>query len=207
MAKPINEKYSYKDFIQQNLSELPASEFNNTCICGSAFFQDFPNSRIFPSGMTGVEFGGCGLDNVDLPSGNTILSANHEDNPTKKSTQNRKLQLQNDMEWWELDNNLNPIIPANLKIVEKNGGNIDPSQIPEKYYWEEEITKIDWDNTFGKDEIPDNSKFKVIPFIELSEDRMLTIFQPEGIPDIKAVITVYKVRGEAWLYIGQREGK
>ena len=206
MAKKINEEFSYKDFTQENLGFLHPAKFNNTRILGSAFFQDFPNTRIFPSGMMGVEFCGCGLDNVILPPGNTILSKDHPDNLTKMPGQNRRLQLQNDMEWWELDNDLKPIIPANLKTVEQNKGNIDPTKIPEKYYWEEEVAKIDWDKTFGENKIPENSKFKGIPDIILTEDRVLTIIQPEGIPDIKTTVTIYKVRGEAWLYIGQKEG-
>ena len=227
MPKPINEKYSYKDFTQQDLSNRSVSEFNNTRIIGTCFFQDFPKSRIFPSGMIGVEFELCNLDNVDIEAGNTV---------SEKSS-NRQMQMQNDSEWWIVDDQDRPIEPVNI-----SDGNTDPTKIPEKYYIEEEITKANWNETFGKGVIPENSRFRVIPTIEFSIDKDLTILLPKeedwepgmmtpwgiipfehlgieaGIIKVPTqpgenplnptiIITYYKIRGEAWLYIGQKEGK
>lgn len=69
----INEKYSYKDFLNVDLSELPAEEFNNTTIIGSCFYQPGKKkAKIFPGKMDGVTFINCNLDNVKLPNGNTV---------------------------------------------------------------------------------------------------------------------------------------
>jgi len=73
-ALPINEKYSYKDFTNQDLSFEPAEDFNNTRIVGSCFYQENKkNAKIFPKKMKGVEFDRCNLDNVKVNGTNKVL--------------------------------------------------------------------------------------------------------------------------------------
>ena len=69
----VNEKYSYKDLVDQNFTTVDAPEFNNSEIVGSNFFQyNAPRSNVFPSDMTGVTFKNCNLDNCNIPAGNTL---------------------------------------------------------------------------------------------------------------------------------------
>lgn len=197
MTKPINEKYSYKDFTQQDLSNRPVSEFNNTRIIGTCFFQDFPKSRIFPPGMVGAEFELCNLDNVDVEAGNTV---------SEKSS-NRQMRFQNDLQYWIVDDQDKPIEPANIESVLMDDGNIDPAEIPEKYYREITIFGDDWDETFGRNIIPEDSIFREIPSIIEQKDLEFSVTIPFTLQEFKRVRRVCKIRGEAWLYIGQKEGR
>lgn len=63
--------YSLKDFTNQNL--LDRKDLKNKTIYGSCFSQEIPETKIFPSGMKGVTFINCNLDNVFIPSGNTVI--------------------------------------------------------------------------------------------------------------------------------------
>ena len=116
----INEKYSYKDFMDKTFLDVPVKEFNNTLIVGSCFYQqEEPNKKVFPEGMKGVTFVKCNLDNVYISKGNKIETGCH-----------RKLKSQNDLSDWVLDDELNPIEPMDKKEREKLGLSIDPKDIP-----------------------------------------------------------------------------
>lgn len=117
----INEKYSYKDFTGQYLTDLPASDFNNSEIIGSCFhIGNKPFSKVFPDGMTGVTFTRCSLSNCIIPLGNTI----------GEKCQHRWIENRNDMEQWILDDNGSPIEPLDKKRFEKLGLSTDPKNIP-----------------------------------------------------------------------------
>jgi len=71
MAK--NELYSHGDFTGQDLTSHDVEGFNDTEIVGSCFFQpNSPRSNVFPSGITGVTFVKCNLDNCVIPEGCTL---------------------------------------------------------------------------------------------------------------------------------------
>lgn len=117
----INEKYSYKDFMGQDFASVNASEFNNTEIVGSCFYQEAePETEIFPVGMVGVTFKRCNLDNVKIFPGNTV----------EGSCCHRKIKVQNDLNDWELDESLKPVEPIEKKKYIKLGISIDPKDIP-----------------------------------------------------------------------------
>lgn len=48
----INEKYSYKNLMNVDLSDVDASEFNNTEIYGSCFYQEDQDGNYIPEGNT-----------------------------------------------------------------------------------------------------------------------------------------------------------
>ena len=115
-----NKKYSGKDFTFINLTKVKASEFNNSEIFGSCFYAENPTTAVFPKTMKGVTFDRCNLDNVVISEGNTVLP----------SCTNKKIAIQNDLEDWMLDENLNPVEPINKKGFEDLGISIDPADIP-----------------------------------------------------------------------------
>ena len=118
----VNEKYSYKAYPYHELSfkDRPASEFSNTTIIGSCFFQENkPNSDIFPDGMIGVTFEKCNLDNIYIPFGNVVVGG------TKQM-----LKVQNDLSDWILDNSLKPTEPMDKELRLEKSISVDPIDIP-----------------------------------------------------------------------------
>jgi len=123
----INVKYKiYWDF-----TKLPASEFNGKTIKGSNFEQEIPygvtysRKQIFPAGTTGVTFQRCNLNNVLVPKGNTMI----DDDGIKYT--NKKIQEQNDLLTWELDEKTElPVRPLDEKRLIGLGLSVDPKDIP-----------------------------------------------------------------------------
>jgi len=139
-----NEKYSNKAFPYHNLSfkDRPASEFNNTTIQGTCFYQEWTEGDkdvekdIFPDGMTGVTFINCNLDNIYIPHGNTVNGGS-----------NRKLKVQNDWDDWLLDAELKPTEPTNKETRLRKNISISPVDIPIDKMTKEEHD--DFENTFN----------------------------------------------------------
>ena len=116
----INEKYSFKKLKNQNFTKLDAKEFNNSEIVGSNFSQENkPYSSIFPEGMTGVTFERCNMNNVDVPSGNTVSGGC-----------NVHMKVQNDLEEWVVGKDGKPIEPFHKGEFEKYKISTDPIDIP-----------------------------------------------------------------------------
>ena len=118
----VNDKYSYGDFTHQSFIDQPASEFNNSEIVGSCFYQQgHPElKKVFPAGMTGVTFRHCNLDNVEVPPTCTIAAR----------CSHRRIKAQNDKEDWIVDAALNPIEPVCMSIFLEKKLSIDPNDIP-----------------------------------------------------------------------------
>lgn len=129
----LNEKYSYKDFTGKYFTDIPASEFNNSEIVGSCFASQVPNREVFPSGITGVHFEGCNLDNVIVPPGNTETGGCH-----------RRTAWQNDGENWNVDETLKPVTPRSIKAFERLGLSSDPTDIPADFIRKEIHDKTEW---------------------------------------------------------------
>lgn len=125
-TKPINMKYSFKDFFNQSFKDVDASEFNDTCIKGSSFYQEskFDDiiilKDIFPAGMKGVEFARCNLDNVKIVGTNVV----------GWRSVHRRIQVQNDLLDWILNPDNTPKEPTSkIDFIEK-GISLKPSDIP-----------------------------------------------------------------------------
>lgn len=132
MEKNIN--YSHGDFLGQTFLDVDPSEFSNSTIVGSCFYQESswdvgslgdsaksPLVAVFPVGVVNVEFKRCNLDNVIIPTGSTVDS----------ECTNRKVRIQNDNEDWELaaiDNK--PVEPLSKKRLIRDGDSVDPRDIP-----------------------------------------------------------------------------
>lgn len=157
----MNKKYSFKDFTHQSFKDHSVSEFSNSEIVGTCFYQEAKENDvetykdIFPDGMTGVVFERCNLDNVFIPPSNIIGS----------DCRHRRIKVQNDCGDWILDGSLNPVEPMDKKRRLAEGRSMDPKDIPPEYIKEEIIIKAEWDLTYGRGIIPEKSWFKEIPQI------------------------------------------
>ena len=122
----VNEKYSYKDFMGESFTHLPASEFNNSTIIGSNFYQENkPDEDIFPDGLVNVEFQKCNLDNVLIKTGMTA------DNTNAK----KRIKAQNDLEDWIVEKVSDKWVakePHKKDKFAELGLSIDPKDIPVK---------------------------------------------------------------------------
>jgi len=77
-ANPINTKYSQKDFTGKTFTTRPASEFNDTTIQGSCFYQPTDKEeavliKVFPDTVKNLKLVACNLDNAKIPSGAIIV--------------------------------------------------------------------------------------------------------------------------------------
>jgi len=106
---------------RKSLLDIPAKEFNNTEIIGSCFAQDNPFTDVFPSGITGVTFVNCNLNNCNIPAGNIIQGGS-----------NKHHKAQNDGEEWIVNNNLKPIEPLKPKNYDTYNLSKDPKDLPIK---------------------------------------------------------------------------
>jgi hypothetical protein len=116
----ISEKHSFKDYTGLSLKGYDKSDFTNQTIKGTCFSQEKTDSDIFPDGTANVTFIRCNLDNVVLPSGSTIDG----------ETINRRIKVQNDLMDWEVDEQDNPIRPADPVSFDKVGLSKKPVDIP-----------------------------------------------------------------------------
>lgn len=121
----MNKKYSYKAYDYHGLSfkDRPCSEFNNSEIIGSCFYQEWVNDGdtmkdIFPAGMTGVTFAKCNLDNVVVPAGNTMQDCT-----------NKRIQVQKDLEDWAVDATDKPTEPVHKKRFTDLGLSMKPADL------------------------------------------------------------------------------
>lgn len=91
---------------------------DNMAIVGACFSQENPDTHVFRESLTGVTFINCNLDNVYIPSGNTVIDCSQ-----------RRFKCQVDGYDWIVDENNNPVTPLALEYHISNGLNTDPSKI------------------------------------------------------------------------------
>lgn len=90
-----DEEWSFKNFTNQDLSDRALS---GKVIYSTVFYNEKPNSEIFPPGMKGVIFIKCNMDNLVIPEGNTLIECTQ-----------RKFEAQEDGKDWLLDEDGNPL--------------------------------------------------------------------------------------------------
>lgn len=103
-----DKEWSFKNFtncgpINQDLS--------GKVIYASCFYNETPNTVIFPKDMKGVTFIKCNLDNIIVPEGNTLIES-----------YNRWIQAQSDgQDWYVYEDDLEPIVPFNYVVYFEKG--------------------------------------------------------------------------------------
>jgi len=127
----MNEKYSYKDFLQKTFIDTDSSEWNDSDVVGSCFAQETPNTKVFPDGIKGVTFTKCNLDNVLIPAECTM-----------KDCTNKLIQVQKDGNDWILNPDLTPLEPVNKADYIKLGISTDPATLPVADTAEKPVTEI-----------------------------------------------------------------
>ncbi len=120
----FDDELSLKDFFNKDLSKS-GIDFNDKFIYGTSFGNESPDFETFPKGMTGVTFVNCNLDIIIIPKGNTYIYTN--------GLSKRRLKVQNDLNYWLIDEDDNPIKIADFKIFDKLGLPLpDPKDIPKE---------------------------------------------------------------------------
>lgn len=115
-----NEKYSYKSFTHQSFVHTDPSEWNDTEVVGSCFYQENkPDTQVFPDGIRNVKFIRCNLDNVFIPETCTVEGGCR-----------RRIMIQNDLEDWIVDKDNKPVEPLDKARYLRLGLSIDPRDLP-----------------------------------------------------------------------------
>lgn len=113
-----DEEYSHRVFSNWNFIGLDI-DLSSRTICDSSFAQEIPNSVIFPDSYKYINFVHCDMKNVDVGLDNILIECD-----------NRKYQVQNDLEDWVIDEFGTPIEPLNKDLFIDLGLSIDPIDIP-----------------------------------------------------------------------------
>jgi hypothetical protein len=103
-----NDKYSFRDFTGQTFSG--ATDMNNIIIMGSCFSQQTVDTIVFPSNLNGTVFINCNMDNVSIPTGNTVLGGTHKRiMPFTDTVFTDTTNSESVIEQWMVDTNNNKI--------------------------------------------------------------------------------------------------
>ncbi len=110
--------YSRQDFTGRNLTE--AKDIDGE-IVGSCFSQEVPDSDVFPPDAK-IRFVNCNLDNCLIPEGCTVEGGSQ-----------RRFQVQNDLNDWEIDAGGIPTNVVDCMFFYKNGIiHPNPADIPDE---------------------------------------------------------------------------
>jgi len=114
-----NDEWSFKNFSNMHVpvNQMPS----DIVVYSSIFYHEEPDYSPFPEGMTGVTFVKCNLDNLIIPPGNTVIECSQ-----------KRFKAQNDLNFWEIDENNLPTVPiGGTKQWTKFGLSVpDPKDIP-----------------------------------------------------------------------------
>ncbi len=208
----INEKYSYGDFTDQSLVDVPAEEFNDTDIVGSCFYQqDEPDSKVFPPSMKGVTFRRCNLDNVEIPSpavgpnGNVVITEGPDAccikrimvEPLTPGAVHDDADYQCGAVDWIVDGDNLPIEPMDKDRFIREGRSQKPEDIPAHHIIQETMTKAEYDALTDDDWKAEAKKGNK----PLKGKHQWFKAVPEVVGDDGETVVV---RGKAWLHRGQK---
>jgi len=107
-------------FKYKNLFDVPLEKFNDQTLVNSCITQREPNTKVFPDGIVNCTLKDWICDNCIIPPGITL---------TGRST-NRQVMVQNDGEYWIVDNALKPVSPLSPKRYDEYGLSKDPKDLP-----------------------------------------------------------------------------
>ena len=138
----VNEKHSYRDYVQQDMTRTDPREWNDTTIKGTCFYREavWHDDRLgltppeilmkyLPDGVRNVVIDkGCNYDNGAAQSGVTI----------DRDAANRRIAEQADWEDWICDEDNKPIEPMRKETFIRAGRSIDPRDIPNTFWTKEE---------------------------------------------------------------------
>ncbi len=116
MPSAVNDRYNYRTFAEEDLSE--AEGFSDTII-GSCFAQREPFTDCLPADARAT-FVRCNLDNCNIPQGCTVGDGCCNDHH----------RIQNDGGNWIIDNQGNPLRPLDEAEYDEFGLSKDPRDIP-----------------------------------------------------------------------------
>lgn len=145
-ALRINEKHSYKDYTNVDVSNTDPADWSNTEVIGTCFYREAEWSedrlgsrppaimrRYLPLGITNVAVKNCNYDNGAKQLGLTI----------DPSCSNRRIAVQSDLQDWLCDADNKPIEPLMKERYERAGVSVDPNDLPDHKMTEAEYRVLE----------------------------------------------------------------
>ena len=124
LSYDFDDKLSLQNFSNMNFTESRV-KFSGKAIYGTLFYNETPDSSIFPPGTTGMTLVNCNVDNLILPLDTVVIFNN--------GLQRKRFKVQNDGNDWIIDDNNLPVKPLGHKLFMKLGLPVpDPTDIPLK---------------------------------------------------------------------------
>ncbi len=115
-----SDEWSFRDFTnRRNVFAGRGKELDGLVIYATSFYQEAIDIDVFPSDVKGLVLAFCNLDNVRIPKNATLIECS-----------TRRIQVQNDLRDWELDDNDVPLKLVNEEYEKSLGRFTDPALIP-----------------------------------------------------------------------------
>ena len=102
--------------------DVDPAEFSDSEIVGTSFYQDGkPGTKVFPAGVKNLLLTGCDLNNVDTSDPEITVGAH---------CCNHQVAIQNNLEFYKLDKDGNPVSPLDEAAFDKCSLSKNPADIP-----------------------------------------------------------------------------
>lgn len=116
-----DDKWSMRDFTnQKHIFQGVGKALDGITIYATCFYQEELDVDVFPSDVKNLTLVHCNIDNVNVPTGVTVI----ENRPKKR------IQVQNDLRDWEIDDSDVPTKVLNEKYWTAQGISVNPADIP-----------------------------------------------------------------------------